>query len=93
MVIRESKSMFGYGTKHTHSAFESMKLFLRYVLFRNKKYKEDLNYRTTWTCSSMVAHVFKKTGVRIGKRASYMFVPSTFLFSRHFRVKSKVVIR
>ena len=95
LVVKESMDTFLNGDKknHRHSAVESLKLFFRFLFMRHKNYKEDLKSRTSWTCSHLVAHVFKKTGTRIGKRASYTFNPCTFLFSRYFKVKNKVIIK
>ena len=94
MVVAQSLSTFiGSGQNHTHSAIESMKLFFRHVFNRTKKYKENLSYTTLWTCSHMVAHIFKKSGAKIGRRASYTFTPATFAFSKYFTVKEKIVIK
>lgn len=93
MVVEESmNNFFKKRSKLTHTYMGSIQLGMRYVLFRNKKYREDLRFKNDWTCSTMVAYILKKCGVRIGKRASYTFVPPMFLFSKKFRTKSKIVM-
>ena len=93
LVVQESLKTLSNNQNHRHSAIESLKLFFRHVFNRRGKYKENLNYTTNWTCSYLVAHMMKKSGTKIGRRASYMFTPATFAFSKYFHVKDKVVIK
>ena len=78
-----------------HSYVESLKIAYLHFFERDKHHVEnlDLDYKTNWTCSHMVAYILKKAGTNIGNKASYTFVPSTFLFSKHFAVKKKLVLK
>jgi len=90
-VVNESiNHFFKRRARLTHSYFGSLHLGIRYIFFKNKKYRENLHFRNSWTCGEMVAYILKKGGVSIGNRASYTFVPPMFLFSKNFRAKSKV---
>lgn len=79
--------------KITHGLFGTVKLALRYRFRNNKKYPEDFRMVEDWTCTHMVAHILKRSGAKIGRRASYTFIPMTFLFSKNFKTKSKLILQ
>lgn len=93
MAIHESKIHFIRQNKQlSHTLWGSLVVGFRYVFQRHSRFKEDLSFRNDWTCGHMVAYIMKKSKVNIGKRASYTFVPPMFLFNKHFRTKSKIVM-
>jgi hypothetical protein len=93
-VIKESIS--GY-LRNRHriklSYFKSMLTGLRYVFLRRRHYPEDLSYKKDISCAEMIARILKRSGIPIGKRASYTYVPPMFLFSRYFKTKEKIIVR
>jgi len=92
-VVKESLETFlKNNDKITHTYVGSLKLGMRYIFFRNRYYKEDMSFKNAWTCSEMVAYILKKAGIKIGKRATYMFAPPTFVSSPYFKVKKKLVM-
>src|SRR3989344_285745 len=93
LVIKEITNNFLKKSKHlAFSYFEAAKTTFRYLFQKSKFYKnEDLSFQKKWNCSHIVAHILKKANAPIGKRTSYTFVPCTFVFSRYFKVKSKVI--
>ena len=94
LAVTESRENFIAKSKElTHTLKGTAILGFRYVFRKNTHYKEDLSFRTDWTCSYMVAHILKKANVNIGKRASYTFVPSMFAYSRYFKVEKKIVLK
>lgn len=94
LVVAEAiKNFFKKSKNLKHSYFESLKVGLRFLFKNPRKYKENLVYRKHWTCGHFVAYIFKKSGVDIGRRASYMFLPTTFAFSKHFKVKRKIILK
>ena len=76
-----------------HSYVKSLFVGIRYVFFKNKHYPEDLSFKDKVSCGEIVASVLKRSGVKIGKKATYNFVPTQFAFSKHFRVKGKVSLK
>ncbi len=95
LVVKETVNNFLKKSKFiAFSYFESLKAGFRFFFERHKFYKkENLNFQKKWNCSHIVAHILKKSGTPIGKRVSYTFVPCTFVFSRHFKVKQKVILK
>ena len=80
--------------QRTFSYLESFKTGFKFLFDRKDFYKEDnLNYGGKWHCSNIVAFILKKSKVPIGKRAYHTFVPCTFVFSKHFRVKEKIILK
>lgn len=95
LVVKEITSNFLKKSRHlAFSYFEAGKAAFRYFFQRSKFYKnEDLSFQKNWNCSHIVAHILKRANTPIGKRTSYTFVPCTFVFSRYFKVKSKVILK
>ena len=95
LVIKEITDNFLKKSRHlAFSYFEAAKTTFRYLFQKSKFYKnEDLSFQKKWNCSHIVAHILKKANAPIGKRTSYTFVPCTFVFSRYFKVKSKVILK
>jgi len=93
IVVQESMDRFIKNRKtlnHTYTG--CLTLGMRYIFFRNKRYKEDMSFKKSWTCGEMVAYLLKKSGTEIGKRATYTFVPPMFIKSKYFKIKRKVCI-
>src|SRR3989344_4493192 len=84
--------------KSKELTFSYLKIFKEVIkaAFHNSKIsrrKEKLTFKKVWNCSDLVAYVLKKSGAKIGKRRTRFFAPSTFLFSKHFKTKKKVVLK
>ena len=84
--------------KSKELTFSYIKIFKEVIkaAFHNSKIsrrKEKLTFKKVWNCSDLVAYVLKKSGAKIGKRRTKFFAPSTFLFSKHFKTKKKVVLK
>ena len=76
------------------SHFNMLKLGLGLILKRNKfSGKELLKFKRDWNCSELTAHILKKANIKIGKRRAKFFLPSTFVFSKHFKTKKKVILK
>lgn len=85
--LRKSKKL-------TFSYFSIFKIAVKVQLTRNKFMKrEKLDFKKVWNCADLVAYVLKKAGAKIGHRKTKFFAPSTFLFSRHFKTKKKVILK
>jgi hypothetical protein len=96
LVILEAVKNFINRSKHLkHSYLETIKVGLRFIFKRNKKYKEDLDVieKRYWTCAHVIAYIFKKSEVDIGKRTSYTFVPCMFAFNKEFKIKQKIILK
>ena len=94
LVVKETINNFLNKSKYiAFSYFESIKVGMRFFFQRNKYVKEELKFREKWNCSHLVAYILKKSRVPIGKRTSYTFLPCTFVFSKHFKVKKKVILK
>ncbi|MBS3145405.1 hypothetical protein J4414_01235 [Candidatus Woesearchaeota archaeon] len=66
--------------------------FIKDTNYKNAhKIKQKFNEKKA-VCSTFVAHVLKKSGINLGRRPVVTFLPSTFIFSRNFRIKKKVRI-
>ena len=73
---------------------ELFKIFFKLKINGHKSFrKQKPIYNYKWHCSNLVAYLLKNANVPIGKRAFSTYIPSTFLFSRHFKIKKKVVIK
>jgi hypothetical protein len=94
LVVKESVENFLRNrSRLNHTYIGSLRLGFRYIFFRNKNYKEDMSFKKSWTCGEMVAYLMKNAGAKIGKRATYTFVPPMFLSNKHFKVKSRLVMK
>ncbi len=93
-VVAESiRGYFDKRDRINHSYVKSFVVGIRYLFMRRKHYLEDLSFKGRVSCSEMVAQTMKRAGMRIGRKASYNFVPSQFLFSKYFKVKGKISVR
>ncbi len=65
------------------------------LIFKKNKFskKEILKFKSDWNCSELTAFILKKAGIKIGNRKTKFFLPSTFIFSRHFKSKRKIVLK
>ena len=73
---------------------ELFKLWLKFIFNYNKfGKKEKLYFKKKWNCSELVAYTLKKAGIKIGTRKTMFFLPSTFVFSKHFKTKKKVILK
>src|SRR3989344_7509252 len=73
---------------------ELFKIFFKLKIMGHKFYrKQKPIYNYKWHCGNLVAYLLKIANVPIGKRAFSTYIPSTFIFSRHFKIKKKVVIK
>ncbi len=76
------------------SYIEVIKVGLRYIFHKSEFYKdENLDKKKKWNCSTMIAHIIKKSGAHIGKRNANTFLPDSFLFSKHFKTKKKFILK
>jgi len=78
----------------TFSYFNILKIAIKIQLTKNRFIKkEKLNFKKVWNCADLVAYVLKKSGTKIGHRKTKFFAPSTFLFSKHFKTKKKIILK
>ncbi|MEK6834793.1 MAG: hypothetical protein AABX61_00840 [Nanoarchaeota archaeon] len=95
IVLKESINNFINKSKDIiFSVKELSRMFFILTFKKSETYKKDTkNLVKRWHCSNLVAYILRKSGVNIGNRASNSFIPSTFVFSKHFKVKKKIVIK
>lgn len=55
------------------------------------KIKDKYNLKKG-VCSSLNAYILKMGGVKLGTRPLVSFLPSTFIFSKYFKIKKKVKV-
>jgi hypothetical protein len=78
----------------TFSYFNIFKIAVKSQLTKSKFIKKErLDFKEVWNCADLVAYALKKSGVKIGNRKTKFFAPSTFLFSKHFKTKKKVILK
>ena len=76
------------------SYWNMFKLWMRLILNKNKFAKKELlKFKEDWNCSELIAFVLKKAGIKVGARKTKFFLPSTFVFSKHFKVKKKLILK
>ena len=85
--LKRSKSLVFSYLNMFHVAFN--------LLFKKKVYikKEILLFKKDWNCSELISYTLKKAGIKIGKRRTSLFLPSTFIFSNHFKIKKKLILK
>ena len=95
IVLQESKNTFLRKSKNI--IFSTASIFnIMFILLFNKSLfykKEKAGYKNKWHCSNLVAYILKKSGVPIWKSATSTFIPSTFIFSRYFKIKKKIILK
>ena len=94
-VLREAINNFLMKKKEISFSYTGILKILFVTLLLNKSYfykKEKLQYKKEWYCSNLVAYILRKAKVPIGKRATSTFMPNTFAFSRHFKIKKRITI-
>ena len=76
------------------SYWNMIKVWLK-LIFKTHKFsqKEKLIFKEDWNCSELIAYVLKKANIKIGKRKTKFFLPSSFLFSKHFKTKKKLTLK
>ncbi len=94
-VLREAINNFLRKKRDISFSYTGILKILFVIMLFNKSYfyrKEKLQYKKEWYCSNLVAYILKKAKVPIGKRATSTFTPSTFAFSRYFKIKKRIRI-
>ncbi|MEK6835601.1 MAG: hypothetical protein AABX55_01105 [Nanoarchaeota archaeon] len=95
LVLKVAINNFLNKSKSLAFSYRNMFYLWMKLIFKKNKFskKEKLHFKKNWNCSELTAYILKKAGIKIGTRKTIFFLPSTFIFSKHFKAKKKIILK